>query len=592
MCAIIGALGEHLPPEEQFIKARDTMTHRGPDDAGVYYASKEGIALGHRRLSIIDLSSLGKQPFVSNDKRFILTYNGEIYNYVELKKELAAYYDFRTKTDTEVLLAAYIQWGEQCLQKLHGMFAFAIWDTKEKILFCARDRLGIKPFFYHYDGDTFVFASEIKALLASGIRPALNERIVFDYLYYGFYDYSEETFFDGVKTLPGGSFLKLQGKVLAIKKYWDLAYRRDDVEEISMENAEEKFKALLADSIKLHFRSDVPVGLGLSSGLDSNTLLYYSEEVTGHTMHTFSECLASNEYNECLLIDEYLNKTQKKLWHRKALDADELFAFADEENKIQDQPYGGIPTIANTKRYEEAKNFDAKVLLEGEGLDEILGGYRYYRDEYEKDVAHGTDGRGEKRGAQKMVSYGQDMTPAVERNVLNAGFVTTYTDAGLSFKAPFRSHLLNAQYRDIMYTKMPRVLRFKDHASMVYGREVRVPFLDHRFVEFCFFLPPHLKIQKQTQKVLLRKVMKEYIPDIVRGRDKKAFGAVQTEWMRTHYRREISSLLSSRSFKKRPYWNHAALAEKVGRFFEGEGGNSFFIWQCINLELWLRKFID
>ncbi|MBI2637661.1 MAG: hypothetical protein HYW88_02055 [Candidatus Sungbacteria bacterium] len=190
MCGIMGVVGK-LPQKKKFEYARDVLAHRGPDDHGVYYHREEKIALGFRRLAIIDLSSAGNQPFFSNDERFVLVFNGEIYNYPEIKEELKDQYDFRTKTDTEVLLASYIRWGENCVEKFNGMFAFAIWDKKERKLFCARDRLGIKPFFYHTDSGTFLFSSEIKSLLALGVPRIPDEHVIFDYLYYGFYDHTD-----------------------------------------------------------------------------------------------------------------------------------------------------------------------------------------------------------------------------------------------------------------------------------------------------------------------------------------------------------------------------------------------------------------
>ena len=327
MCAIIGVVGKVLPSQAQFQKARDIMEHRGPDDAGIYYDDTSQVALGHRRLSIIDLSPLGKQPFWSNDGRFTIIFNGEIYNYLEIKKEIGNRYTFSTNTDTEVLLAAYSLWGKDCLTKFNGMFAFAIWDVQKKVLFCARDRIGEKPFFYSFENKVFSFASEIKALLSlSGKRPA-NEGVIFDYLYYGMYDHTVETFFSGIQRLPAGHYAFVENGLLTIKKYWSLEGLENKNADISTADTHDQFKSLLSDSIRLRFRSDVPVGIDLSSGLDSNSLLFFGEAITKKSIDTFSLCLPSKEYNECELIKEYLNKEQVKKWHTIEISPEKSFSL-------------------------------------------------------------------------------------------------------------------------------------------------------------------------------------------------------------------------------------------------------------------------
>lgn len=585
MCGIIGVIGK-LPQKGAFERARDTLAHRGPDDAGVYYSTEEKVAFGHRRLSIIDISSAGHQPFLSNDGRFVLVFNGEIYNYLEIKKEIGQRYGFKTQTDTEVLLAAYILWGEACLKKFNGMFSFAIWDKKKRALFCARDRLGVKPFFYSVWNGTFYFTSEIKALLSLGIPRRPNERIIFEYLYHGIYDHTNDTFFEGITRLSAGHTLLWRHGSLTRKKYWDLAECDNKSARLTDKKTREHFEELLTDSINLRFRSDVPVGIGLSSGLDSNTLFHYAKNKLKKTMMIFSECAISDEYNECPIIEETLSLKERMTWHRTSLDPREVLDGAEILNGVQGEPYGGIPSIAMSKRYESVRKNGAVVLLEGEGLDDILGGYKYYALEAEKDS------HVRRKNNISSLLYSQDMTALIPRNILSKKFVTTYARDALQFKEPFKSYLLNAQYRDIVYTKIPRVLRFKDHISMAHGIEVRVPYLDYRLVEFCFFLPVRFKIRNGVHKALVRDVMKEFVPTAVLTRPKKAFGAIQVEWFRRYYKDYIRSLVSSLSFQTRGYWNAEALAAEADAFFGGKGDNSFFLWQCINLELWFRKFID
>ncbi len=584
MCGILGAVG-NIPNQETIQLSLNALAHRGPNDQGLFYDAQSGIALGQRRLSIIDLSAHGHQPFVSQDGRYTLTFNGEIYNYIELKQELKDVYSFQTKTDTEVLLAAYIQWGEICLTKFNGMFAFAIWDSQEKKLFCARDHVGIKPFFYTQNNGMFAFASEIKGLLALGIPCNANEGIIFDYLARGMYDHTTQTFFEGIHSLAAGYWLTWQAGEMVMKKYWDLTDKQPQGAPLSFEEVKEKFKFLLSDAIRLQFRSDVPVGINLSSGVDSNGLLYYGEKKLGYDIHTFSMCLPDSEYNECEILNTTLSSEQKKRWHQCFVNPDDIFLGAEQMNLIQDQPYGGIPTISYTVLPQEAQKNGIVVLLEGQGVDEILGGYPYYTLEHQKDT----------QGSflnQSSLDLSQDMSKLIHADILNPQFVETYKTRQLNFSTPFSSHLLNAQYRDLMYAKLPRVLRFNDHATMHYSRELRVPYLDPRIIEFCFWLPPEYKIQGNEQKVLIREVMKEFLPQVIQRKAKKTFGAVQTPWLRNLYKEQVMNILNSESFQKRPYWDHEKLSKKVEAFYRGEGNNSFFLWQCINLELWFREFID
>lgn len=581
MCGIVGIAGK-LPDISLMVRSRDAMSHRGPDDCGIYFEPAEGIALAHRRLSIIDLSAEGHQPFVSYDERYILTFNGEIYNYLELKEELKDFYPFRTKSDTEVLIASYAKWGEDCVNHFNGMFAFALWDKKEKKLFCARDHVGIKPFFYFQNSEFFAFASEIKGLFPLIGTLSANEEVIFDYLQFGLYDHRPETFFSGVSSLPAGHILTWSNGKTNITKYWNLEKVVPSV--LSDEEIYTEFDNLLTDAVRLQFRSDVPVGINLSSGLDSNSLLYFGRRAVGDDIHTFSICLADEEYNECELIDRYAQLSNKKLWHQSWFDPSTLFESAQEMVRTQDQPYGGVPTIIYTAANAEAKKQGVTVLLEGQGIDEMLAGYSYYVTEYERDLGKKNDG---------SLALSQDGTKLFEKSILDQNFLKKYKDRGsIAFATPFDSYLLNAQYRDLFFTKLPRVLRFNDHVSMKYGRELRVPFLDRRIVEFCFSLPSKFKIHDGKQKVLLRQLMKDRVPSELVSRQKKSFGAVQNVWLKKYFEKQVWDILKSESFQNRGFWDYNALIDKTNNFFSGNENNSFFLWQCINLELWMREFID
>lgn len=607
MCGILGSVGATIN-ENLFRDAACTIKHRGPDDTGFYINHDERTYLAHQRLSIIDLSSAGHQPFLDKSGRYKLVFNGEIYNYVELKETLKNDYDFTTATDTEVLLASYLKWGEGCVEHFNGMFAFAIWDSVKQTLFCARDRLGIKPFFYTKTESAFIFSSEIKGLL-SFVSPKQNEKVISDYLLYGFYDHTNETFFDNIYSLEPGHTLTFSKGNLSLSKYWDVKDKQVDYSGFSTAELHEKFRDLLKDSIKLRFRSDVPVGINLSSGLDSNVLHTFAKSIVDYDINLFSMCSDEEAYNECRTIGSILSESDREHWHQSVFTSTEFIDAIDRMNVIQDQPYGGVPTLAYGKLNELAKEKQVTVLLEGQGVDELLGGYKYYRIEFIKDMWRRKQwgrllqfARKQRVGSlwhnlqmlfeQKNIfshSYSQDTTPLVWTHILSDNMRNA--KRALQFEQPFESFLLNAQYRDLRFAKLPRVLRFNDHASMHFGRELRLPFLDHRLVEFAFWLPEEQKISYNAQKVIARKAFGDVLPQKVQQTNKIAFGAVQTEWLRKYGKDLVYSIINSSTFKQRGYWDHKALQKQVDGFFAGEGSNSFYLWQVINLELWFRRYI-
>lgn len=576
MCGIIGQFGGKIDKAE-FIKARDVLINRGPNDEGIYCDEAAGMALGHRRLSIIDLSPAGHQPMMSPDGRYVIIFNGEIFNFIEIRKEIPEYH-FKSNTDTEVLLAAYQKWGKDCLNKLNGQFAFAIYDSRNRELFCARDRVGIKPFYYKIQNNIFYFASEIKALLALvDHHPSPNHRTIFEYLRYGFYDHNENTFFSGIKRLLPGQYAIYKDGKLELDSYWDLgsmASRESQYDGLSKEDATDLFKNLMSDALRFQFRSDVPVGLNLSGGLDSMSLLFFANKIMGGDFRLFSGGLDDEVYDETRNLFKVLSPRQQSLLSISNLTPGKAWSLKDKLLQIQDEPYGGLSTVHYFNLYEETKIAGVTVLLEGQGMDEILAGYKYYRQI--------------NSGLPQNLS--QDMTKEGAPGALSRDFASQYAGDLLDFPKPFRSPLLNMQYRDIRYTKIPRVLRFNDHISMAYGKELRVPYLDHNLVEFCFFLPERLKIEGDQGKALFRRAMDGVIPDITKLRPKVTFGAFQTDWLRRYFQKEVLEIIDSDSFKNRPYWDYSQVKENVSRFFAGEGDNSFFLWQWINLELWLRRY--
>lgn len=564
MCGIAGIIGAKSS-ENLLDTMLSTQTHRGPDDTGKYIDS--GIVLGHNRLSIIDLSSDANQPFVSQDDRYILVYNGEIYNYLELKSELASNYNFKTKSDTEVLLAAYINWGKDCLHRFNGMFSFAIWDTHKKTLFAARDRFGVKPFYYSFETDGFSFASEIKTLFASGIKKQTNDVVWASYFVYGSYGMPNETFWKGVDQLPGGHYLTLAENQLEINKWYDFEeeVKKHEVE-LPFDEVLSKYETLLKDSINLRFRADVPVGFNLSGGLDSSTLLAFvnttqdRKGINAYTFYTNDE-----NYDELRWVEEMIASTQNPL-HKVLLDVNEVESLGEKYSAMQDEPYGGVPTIAYGNIFKTARNQGVKVLLDGQGMDEQWAGYDYYTK------TSGSTIQGVKKSPFRASVLDVDFLALAQKPV---------------YPRPFKDDVMNLQYRDLFYTKIPRALRFNDRVSMAASTELREPFLDYRMVELAFAQPLKHKIHNGTQKYLLRMLVDKYLSDSIRFAPKRPLQTPQREWLGADLKKWVTKEVDS--LGNHDWFNSNELKRELGIYFNGDQESSFHIWQWLNTSLLLKN---
>jgi len=607
MCGIAGIIGKDAR-EERVRPMISAIAHRGPDGEGI--AQLPFAAFGHRRLSIIDLSDAGHQPMTSTDGRFVITFNGELYNYRELRAELSDY-PFQSHTDTEVVLAAWSKWGEKALERFLGMFAFAIADLKQETVTLVRDRLGIKPLFYTEQNGAFYFGSEIKALLAAGISSKPNESIVADYLLYGYYEHRPETFFEGILSLRGGHLLTWKNGQTTIRRWWNLPERVEPILGLSDQEYIDAFQGLLDSSLRMHLRSDVSVGVNLSSGVDSVSLLYELKRVTNpKELHVFSMGFADPAHDETKDIAALVH-AEGIPFHRVEIGPQDYIDYMEETLRALDQPFGGLSTIAYLKMMKTPAKLGIKVLLEGQGVDEILAGYKYFYPPYLKDAyAQGEWGilwQAVRRAAQSrnplhlmqasfqlsnMVSAPaigtfQDLTSFLRTDCLRADWMTRAKKEPPVFEAPFESHLSNALYRDLTFTKLPRVLRFNDHASMASGLELRVPYLDHRIVEFAFCLPNRWKIQNGMTKVLLRKTMEGVVPDELRLRQKRPQSSPQTVWYKGALQESVLREFQSDTFKDLPFVDAKAVERAFQSFVKNpKDNNSFFFWQLINLSRW------
>jgi len=615
MCGIAGIVGP-CATGETVRKMMSCIQHRGPDGHGE--VDVQGAVLGHRRLKIIDLSEAGRQPMSTADGRYTIVYNGEVYNYKELREELSEY-RFHSQSDTEVVLYAFVKWGHHCLQKFVGMFAFAIWDATEKTLFCARDRLGIKPFYYSETSGNFIFASEIRALLAAGVPALVNQQILYDFLARDFYEHSDDTFFGGIQKLPSGSWMVVkQNKPQTPQKYWQLI---DEVDRWSISDdpveREEVFLDLATRAVKEHLRSDVPVGVALSGGLDSTTLLSILDKVhpDPSRVEAFSFAFLEQEYSERTYVEEMARHTGRKA-HFVEYSAQQFVDNVETLCYSQEEPFAGVPIGAYAACFELAHKHDFTVIMDGSGLDEGLAGYGrflpamwadlylsgHFSELEEEFTAAGiTTSQGRKQALLQIKEAiqpgsdsgkGQDLTSSVRPDCLNSVFFQSSHDQSPNFSTPFSDTLKNLMYRELVYTKLPRALRFRDRLSMAVGMELRPPFLDHRLIGFEFALPRVDYIKNGVSKNILRRVGTRFLPDSIRMASKHSVQTPQREWFRNELQDWVRSMIDTSSFWERGWVDQRKGRKAMDDFFAGQGDNSFFLWQWINLEIWARQMLD
>jgi len=602
MCGISGIFGRGWEPS-QLTAMVAAQRHRGPDAEDIYLDPSKTAGLGHNRLSIIDLSPAGRQPMSNRDGSLRIVYNGEIYNYLELRAELSDY-EYRSRTDTEVILAAYERWGAACLDRLIGMFAFLIWDEREQRLFAARDRFGVKPLYYHIGADgELMLASEIKALHAAGVAAAPDEASWASYLTHGLHDHSERTFWKGVRALPPGHYTTWQNGVTRIARWYDLAERSgEQYDSRPVEQTREEYLSLLTESVRLRFRSDVPVGVNLSGGLDSSTLLALVKAVQGEASETraFTFTCGDDRYDELPWVKQMLARTRHPLTVSQ-LTPEEVPSLAESAQAAEDEPFGGLPTLAYAKLFAEARQHGVIVLLDGQGMDEQWAGYDYYG---EWGVGRTEDGSGEwgvGSGGKDTISHSPLPTPhsplptphfllqgtkeaPVRPDCLTAEF-RAMAEA-FDQPSPFPDRLRNLQYRDARFTKIPRALRFNDRVSMRASTELREPFLDHRLFELALRQPPERKISEGMGKWMLRQMTGLMLPEGVVEAPKRPLQTPQREWLRGPLKGWAQDRIEAALERFGGLWLESdAVRAAWRRYLHGESDNSFYVWQWISLDL-------
>ena len=601
MCGIVGF---NFPNKEKLIKLNNLLRHRGPDQEG--YFIDDLVSLAHKRLSVIDLSEKGKQPMISGDRKYVIIFNGEIYNFLEIKKELQKKgYKFISETDTEVVLNAYIEWQENCLLKFNGQFAFCIYDIVKKNLFLARDRMGIKPLYYYSNGGRFIFGSELKVILKSNIKKAINQHALNHYLFFGCTP-SEETIIQRAKKILPGHYLIFnleKNKIVENKKYWEIEFAD---EQISEDEAKEKIYKKLDESVKKRLVADVPVGAFLSGGIDSSIIVYFMKKYV-QDLKTFSIKFDYEDYNESDWARIVSNKF-KTDHHEIEFNANDVKKFIPNLVYIFDEPFGD-PSMIPTYLVSKVAKKHVTVCLSGTGGDELFIGYPRY-EEFLKLKQMNKFPTILKNVIIALYSlYNKDKSKKLSQLLTkNSSDVILYLklfshlfrdkkelDLNINDFSFFEKHfkhkddltnLLNFDQNEYI----PNDLLVKeDRATLGVSLEGRVPFLDHELVEFVNNIPLEYKSKKYTTKCLLKEVFKGKLPNEILYRKKQGFGIP----LKYYFRNELKDFAYNNifEFNDYQYYDKKVLKNMWNKHQRGISDYSRLFWVILMFNLWYKKWI-
>ena len=574
MCGIAGIVKTETVHQQEGGRFLSMLKHRGPDAEGYWFSEDSSVFLGHRRLKIIDLSDSANQPMITPDGRYVLIYNGEIVNYRSLRAKYKGPWSFVTSGDTETLLALWSEVGLEALAQCVGMFAFAVYDTKLHTLTLVRDRFGIKPLYYtNLKNEGFAFASEIPPLLHLSRKITPDKDIIRTYLETSLYELCGRTFYSGVYSVRPGYALVLdcRNKKIEEKKWYDLKDNLPDLSSASYSELVKEGESIIEKAVSDHLVADVHVGLNVSGGVDSSLLVSISKKYISD-LHLFCQNY-EDPYSESYWVKEIAGDSTL---HLVPLTEQKIRQRIDYTIGVQAEPFGGVTVIGYDYLYASAASENVTVLLDGNGVDEVFLGYDKYYKSGEKDAFFSIDG-----------SIGVRPDAIGDRLKRDAN-VLPIPDLQSSFEDPVRAM---AAF-DLLVDKIPRGLRFNDRMSMAQSRELRVPFLDHRLVEFGFALPRQLLLRNRMTKVLFRDIANRWIPKHVSNAPKRSVQSPQREWLMGPWRGLIEELISSESFAARGWINPNSAQNMYKEYLKGSQRNSLYLWQWINLELWARKFID
>lgn len=591
MCGILGYIDTQNDIDKNIFEAQlSTLVHRGPDDYGLFYSENGAVALGHRRLSFLDLTQAGKQPFSNTDQSIWITFNGEIYNYLELKEQLKSSYQFITQTDTEVIIAAYQTWGIDFINKLKGMFAIGLYDSVQGKLYLIRDRFGIKPLYYTKQNGKFFFASELKAIIKSGI---VEKKIDFssfaDYFVYRYIP-SPKTIWENIYKLPAAHYLQLDVSTLEFttQQYWEIISTNTKPEE---QELVDEVNNILEHSVAEHTRSDVPVGSFLSGGYDSSALVHYMKKL-GQQPQTFSigftDWEKSEDYFAAVVATHLDVKNESIIVNESSLDLLDIMA------DVYDEPIADI-SILPTYLVSKLAKTKVKAVLSGEGADELFAGYTWQHDYMNKQNSTNWFNKlfSTKKSANDTVLF---YAKAMSMGWFDADELKQLLNENLHQFIPddvhwfYRKHLnenlsplKSIQYLDIKCFMGELVLTKIDRASMANSLEVRVPFLDHTLVEKIFSVQEKSYFHPTQTKYLLYKNIKNYLPQQILQRKKQGFVGPDSYYMNlAFYKKE----LANSALVKHNIINQTYIDKLLEETYNWK------LWKIIVMEKWFRKWIE
>ena len=601
MCGLIAACDPAGLDPAPLLAGLADLRHRGPDAAAHEFLDDGRLFLGHTRLKIIDLSDLANQPMTSACGTYTVVFNGEIYNYRDLRRQIGEAWPWRTRSDTEVLLAAYAREGPACLDRLDGMFAFCLYDRARRRLFGARDRFGIKPLYYLRRGAGWVFASEIPPLLRQLDRVVEDRRSIRTYLETGLYDFGPHTFFRDVIALePGCRFeIDLADGAMRRERWYHLARHVPDLSGLDEPALVAETARRVDAAIDSHLVADVAVGLNVSGGVDSSLLVRTALVHLGHA-HLFTQDYEG--YSEAAWVREI---AAGGTLHLQPLTRAAIEAVLPQTVRAQAEPFGGVTVCGYDYVYRAAQAQDVTVLLDGNGVDEAFLGYKKYHQHYVR-LADGSAAHAE-RAADYQHFWGEpaptgpgaggaalaiDGTVPVLAEAIAPALRSSAEPYAVPAVRDFADPVKNAAATDLLFAKIPRGLRFNDRVSMARSRELRVPYLDHRLVEFAFGIPTRHLLNRRGTKAIFRRAAAQVMPAHVAFAAKRSVQSPQREWLAEGWQAMIEAVIGSESFAARGWIDADAARAAYRRYRAGNRDNSFFVWQWLNLELWARAFLD
>lgn len=640
MCGIIGIVSNNADSKRSIIYLNKLIKHRGPDDEGFVLINSKSkrqssfsgddsidfikqklphiskanftdfdVVFGHRRLSIIDLSEKGHCPMSDESGKIWITYNGEIYNYIELREELKSFgFTFNTGSDTEVIIKAYQKWGEDCFNHFNGMWAFAVWDSVSGKLILSRDRFGIKPLYYVHKNNFFAFSSEIKPLMH--LIPQdniINDKQMPFFILYGNRFNQEETYIKDIYLLRASHYLVFQSGILETKRYYNIPVFKDNKK--TEDDLKKELKELFVDSVKLRFRSDVKVGTCLSGGLDSSGIVAVSNKIFGEGLNTFSAVWSYKECDESKYID-IVNERYGCIPNKIEPSADEFGTTFERLCYYQEMPTEGPGLYPQWYVMQKAKG-KVKVLLDGQGGDEVFGGYFNYgnylrsliRDKKIKDIIINRKLFLSLFKNNSTLDFSNWLFPDFYNKFFRVNFSKKFKvlDSNILSKLKrkelyhditppklFKNYLNNLSYHYITNLTIPALLHYEDRSSMAHSIESRVPFLDYRLVEFGVNLPSDFLAQGGLTRPLYRKAFKDFLPSqITARRDKLGFPVPFDKWTRTNIKEYVLDLFTNPNAKIYNYINKKYLDENMAKHFKEDINYGWYIWRLLSFEKFL-----